>query len=168
MNKFYKVSLEQYMKDNIRELLEEWEVEEEWLNIPLPKRGTNHSAGYDFFAPFSFELKPGETILIPTGIRACIDCDKYLGLYPRSSLGFKFRLQFDNTCPVVDSDYFLAPNEGHIMLKMTNCATDKTKILNVKRGDGICQGIISQYFLTEDDELDVKQERTGGFGSTNK
>ena len=156
------------MRDNIRELLEEWEIEEEYLNIKLPKRGTTHSAGYDFFAPFSFTLKPGETILIPTGIRAMIDEDKYLAVHSRSGLGFKYRLQLDNITGIIDSDFFETSNEGHIMLKMTNCSTDKTKILSVNRGDGICQGIISQYFLTEDDDLDCKQERTGGFGSTNK
>ena len=167
-NKFNKISFAQYERDNIRELIEEWELEEEYLNIQLPKRATKYSAGYDFFAPFSFELAPSQTILIPTGIRMEIEKDKYLQIVPRSSLGFKYRFQLDNILAVIDSDYANASNEGHIMLKMTNCSLDKTKVLKVNRGDGICQGIISPYYLTEDDEMDYKQERGGGFGSTDK
>ncbi len=167
-NKFNKVSFDQYKRDNIRELIEEWELEEEYLSLELPKRKTKKSAGYDFNAPFSFELKPNETILIPTGIRMEIESDKYLAIHSRSGLGFKYRLQLDNITGIIDSDFSNAVNEGHIMLKMTNCSLDKTKVLKVNRGDGICQGIISPYYLTEDDEMDYKQERTYGFGSTDK
>ena len=167
-NKFNKISFDQYKSDNIRELIEEWELEEEYLSLELPKRKTKRSAGYDFHAPFSFELKPNETILVPTGIRMEIESDKYLQIAPRSSLGFKYRLQFDNVNPIIDSDYSGATNEGHIILKMTNCSYDKTRVLKVNRGDGLCQGVISSYYLTEDDDLDYKITREGGFGSTDK
>lgn len=167
-NKFNKVSFDQYKRDNIRELIEEWELEEEYLSIELPKRGTKYSAGYDFYAPFSFELKPGETILFPTGIKCEIEKDKYLQMVPRSGMGFKYRLQLDNTIGIIDSDYVNSANEGHIMIKLTNDSYDKSRILKVNRGDGICQGIISSFYLTEDDDLDYKQERVGGFGSTSQ
>jgi len=165
-NKFNKVSFKQYEMDNIRELIEEWELEKEWMDIKLPKRGTKFSAGYDLFAPFDFTLKPGETILIPLGIRCELEKDKFLQIVPRSGLGFKYRLQLDNSLGVVDSDFFNSSNEGHIMLKITNDSYDKEKILLIKQGDGIAQGIILPYFLTEDDDLDYKPERNGGFGST--
>lgn len=167
-NKFSKISFDQYKRDNIRELIEEWELEEEYLNINLPKRGTKYSAGYDFFSPFSFTLKPNETIIVPTGIRMEIERDKYLAVHSRSGWGFKYRLQLDNITGIIDSDFSNAINEGHIILKMSNCSFDKSKILTVNRGDGLCQGIISSFYLTEDDDLDYKIERTGGFGSTNK
>lgn len=167
-NKFNKVSFKQYEMDNIRELIEEWELEKEWMDIKLPKRGTKYSAGYDFFAPFAFTLKPGETILIPTAIRCELEKDKYLQIVPRSGLGFKYRLQLDNTQGVIDSDYACSSNEGHIMLKLTNDSYYKDKILSIKQGDGIAQGIILPYFLTEDDDLDYKPERDGGFGSTSR
>ncbi len=65
------------------------------------------SAGYDFFSPVDFTLKPGETIKIPTGIRVFIEEDWVLNIFPRSGLGFKFRLQMNNTVGIIDSDYFL-------------------------------------------------------------
>ena len=61
-----------------------------------------------------FELKPGETIKIPTGIRVFIEFDWVLNIFPRSGLGFKFRLQMNNTVGIIDSDYFYSDNEGHI------------------------------------------------------
>ena len=167
-NRFSKVSFAQYERDNIRELIEEWELEEEYLNLELPTRATKQSAGYDFKSPFDFELKPGETILLPTGVRCELQKDKFLQIAPRSGLGFKYRLQLDNTIGYIDSDYFSASNEGHIMIKLTNGSLDKTRILKVKRGDGIAQGVIIKYHLTEDDDMDYKQERNFGFGSTNQ
>lgn len=98
----------------------EEEAKSVYAKIRLPRRATKGSAGYDFFAPESFTLVPNETILIPTGIRVMIEDGWVLQLYPRSGLGFRHRLQLDNTVGVIDSDYFEAKNEGHIMIKMTS------------------------------------------------
>lgn len=167
-NKFSKVSYDQYKKDCIRELITDEKLREEHIDLELPKRATERSAGYDFVSPFSFTLKAGETILLPTGIHAEIEKDKYLQLVPRSSLGFKHRLQFDNVNPVIDSDYFSALNEGHILVKLSNCSLNTNNTLIVNKGDKLFQGIISSYFLSEDDDMDYKVERTFGFGSTDK
>ena len=86
-----------------------------------------------------------------------------LSLYPRSGLGFRHRLQFDNTVGIIDSDYFEAKNEGHILIKMTS-DDHKGKTLSVAAGDGFAQGIFLPFGITVDDEADG--ERTGGFGST--
>lgn len=94
-----------------------WKIYE---NISLPKRATAGSAGYDFFSPVDFQLGPGETIKIPTGIRAQMEPDWVLKIYPRSGLGFKYRLQLNNTVGIIDSDYFNSDNEGHIFIKITN------------------------------------------------
>ena len=129
----------------------------------LPRRATAGSAGYDFFAPAAFSLAPGETIKIPTGVRARIDEGWVLALFPRSGLGFKYRLRLDNTVGIVDADYFGARNEGHIFVKLTNCGE---KPLSVAAGEAFCQGIFLPFGLTEDD--DAEGERVGGFGSTNE
>lgn len=86
-------------------------------------------------------------------------------IYPRSGLGFKFRLQLDNTVGVIDSDYFYSDNEGHIFIKITN-DSNEGKIVEVKAGQGFAQGIFMQYGIVEDD--DTVEERNGGFGSTTK
>lgn len=86
-------------------------------------------------------------------------------IYPRSGLGFKYRLQLNNTVGVIDSDYFYSDNEGHMFIKMTN-DSNEGKILDVAAGQGIAQGIFMQYGIVEDD--DTTEERNGGFGSTTK
>lgn len=151
---FFKVSEEEYIKSGKKE---------DFDDIVLPKRATFGSAGYDFFAPFAFTLEPGESIKIPTGVRCKIDEGWVLNIYPRSSLGFKYRLQLDNTVGIIDSDYFNALNEGHIFIKMTNCGD---KPLSVEKGKGFAQGVFLPFGITKDD--DCAKERTGGLGSTDK
>lgn len=133
--------------------------------IMKPKRATTGSAGYDFYAPFDIKLKPNETIKIPTGIRCRIDENYVLKLYPRSGLGFKFRLQLNNTVGIVDSDYYYSDNEGHIFAKITNDSNENLE-LNIKKGTGFMQGIFLEYGITTDD--DTTEVRNGGFGSTTK
>ena len=108
--------------------------------IELPKRATAGSAGYDFFTPFDFTLAPSQTIKIPTGIRCEIDEGWVLKIYPRSGLGFKFRLQLNNTVGIIDSDYFYSDNEGHIFIKITN-DSNENKTVEVKKATGFAQGI---------------------------
>lgn len=160
--RFEKVSWEQYNQSVGGDCTSSILAEEYW-NIKLPKRATTGSAGYDFFAPHSFELKAGETIKIPTGIRVLLDNDKVLKIYPRSGLGFKYRIQLDNTVGIIDSDYYFSDNEGHIFIKITNDSRDGKSVV-IKQGEAIAQGVIEQFFLTEDD--DAVGIRNGGFGST--
>ena len=134
-------------------------------HIQLPRRATSGSAGYDFFAPVGFELPAGESIKIPTGVRALIEDGWVLTLYPRSSLGFKFRFQLDNSVGVIDSDYARSDNEGHIFLRMTNDSREG-KGMRVPTGTAFAQGIFLPFGITVDDE--VKSARNGGFGSTNR
>ena len=131
----------------------------------LPRRATAGSAGYDFFIPFDITLSPGQTVKIPTGIRCYIEPEWVLKIYPRSGLGFKFRLQLNNTVGIIDSDYYYSSNEGHIMAKITN-DSNEDKTVSLKSGDGFCQGIFVEYGITFDD--DVSAKRDGGFGSTSK
>ena len=134
-----------------------------WEDIKLPKRATKGSAGYDFFAPFDFVLEPNETIKFPTGIRCKIQDGYVLELYPRSSLGFKYKMKLDNTVGIIDSDYYDSDNEGHIHAKFTNTG-DKT--IHIKKGEAYMQGIFKRYYLAEEEE--VTEVRNGGIGSTNK
>lgn len=165
--KFYKVSYEQFRKDFLSLFSDKTdnEIKAIYDSITLPKRATAGSAGYDFFSPISFTLKPNETINIPTGIRVRIDNGWVLALFPRSGLGFKFRLQLNNTVGIIDSDYFGSSNEGHMFIKLTN-ASNENKTVSVDAGIGIVQGIFLPYGITEDDTC--TEVRDGGFGSTDK
>ncbi len=156
--KFERVSLSQFKDGCARP-----DSEQIYESIKLPRRATTGSAGYDFFAPFEITLAPGETAKIPTGIRVRIAEGWLLSLYPRSGLGFKYRLQLDNTVGIIDSDYYFSDNEGHIFAKITN-DTRSGKTLTIPAGTAFMQGIFTEYGITEDDDADGV--RNGGFGST--
>lgn len=165
--KFLKVSFEEFKKAYFDVYGEENEnaIKQVYDAIKTPQRATSGSAGYDFYAPTDIELKVGETAKIPTGIRVRIDEGWFLAIYPRSGLGFKYRLQLNNTVGIIDSDYFNSDNEGHIFIKITN-DSNEGKTVSVKSGNGFAQGIFTPFGITEDD--DVSEIRNGGFGSTTK
>lgn len=164
---FFKVSSEKFLNSMKEEFPQytETDIRDMYESLELPKRATSGSAGYDFYAPFSFCLPPNATIKIPTGIRARMEDGWVLKIYPRSGLGFKYRLQMNNTVGIIDSDYFYSDNEGHIFIKMTN-ASNEGKTVEVSQGTGFAQGIFLEYGITVDDE--AEGIRNGGFGSTTK
>ena len=155
--KFEKVSFKEFSKEINDSIC--------YAEIKLPKRATVGSAGYDFYSPFDFVLNPGETIKIPTGIRVKIIDGWFLGIFPRSGLGFKYRLQLNNTVGIIDSDYYNALNEGHIFIKITNDSKEGKQIV-IKKGEAFAQGIFMPFGITFDD--DSTEERIGGMGSTTK
>lgn len=161
--KFMKVSAKQFA--SACPVAAEQQAAQLYGAIRLPRRATAGSAGYDFFTPAAFSLEPGETIKIPTGVRAQIAEGWVLQIFPRSGLGFKYRVQLDNTVGIIDSDYFHADNEGHIFVKLTNDSKEG-KTLSVAAGEGFAQGIFLPFGITEDDDADG--QRHGGFGSTTK
>ena len=166
MNKFEKVSFEEFIKYFNHSYWSQNELKRMYDNIKLPCRSTNGSAGYDFFNPGPGDLviPAGESIVIRTGVKCFLDEDKVLQIYPRSGLGFKYHAGLANTVGIIDSDYVNSDNEGHIMIKMVN---NGDKFFTVEPGKAFAQGIITQYFITDDDAEVEKQKRNGGFGSTN-
>lgn len=177
--RFEKVSFEQYCKDCGysekfgNDLMEAFK--KEYNNILLPKRATIGSAGYDFFAPFDITLEPNETIVVPTGIswfsKANIEyyggyqyVQCVLKIYPKSGLGFKYQLGLCNTTGIIDEDYMVADNEGHIIIKLVNRGNET---ISIKQGKGFAQGIISSYIVCDEMNEEFKETRSGGFGSTN-
>ena len=165
---FEKVSLGQFQKDYVDTFgegntIDMDEVKKIYDDIQLPIRATSGSAGYDFKSPITFTLKPGQTIKIPTGIRVKIDDGWVLKCYPRSGLGFKYRMRMSNTVPIIDSDYYNSNNEGHIFFKISN---EGEKDIFINSGDKIIQGIFVPYGITYDDY--ANKTRNGGFGSTDE
>ena len=154
---FYKVSYEEFMKSCHQE--DTPELHQIWEDIMLPRRSTLQSAGYDFFLPFEASCD-STPLVIPTGIRVKIDPGWALLLMPRSGYGTKYGMRLTNTIGLIDSDYFNAKNEGHIMASI---ASDT--VFNVQKGDRFMQGIFVPVGLAAN-EVRPKTIRTGGFGST--
>lgn len=156
----FKVVSEKQYCDDLYSLLNI--SDDSYKNIKIPCRATIGSAGYDFYCPISITIKPGDSARIPTGIRCKIDDGYVLQIYPRSSLGFKYQMGLLNTVGIIDSDYYNADNEGHIIVGVINRGN---KDLVINKGDRFVQGIFYKYYLAS--EQDNKQQRRGGFGSTN-
>lgn len=132
--------------------------------VNFPKRKTKQSAGYDIESAVNVVINPGETKLIPTGIKAYMDENEWLGIYIRSSIAVKYGIILANSVAVIDSDYYNNPdNEGHIMLPIRNVSGMP---YTVKKGDRIAQGIFHRYYKVDNDSADG--DRTGGMGSTGK
>ena len=174
--RFEKVSYEEFREaliksDPIAYHSHEERVKEVYDNIKLPQRSTKRSSGYDFFYPGvrPIAVSRDHSVTIPTGIRCVFLEDGYdLSIYPRSGMGFKYRLHLDNTVGIIDNDYYESDNEGHILIKLS-CdphTNDGRTSVTIKPGDRFAQGIIREFFLAEgDDEVD-KLDRDGGMGST--
>ena len=194
--RFEKVDKDEFFRmcdsQHLDEIYSTEEIESAYESVMIPMRHTKGSAGYDFYSPFDIKLNPGKSITIPTGIKCHIlDLSWTLIIIPRSSIGNRWRLQFDDTLPLIDADYYgCASNQGHIFLQLTNDIKywgDKPQqyleypnerrslrmgyyshhpeaVATVKQGQRFCQGVFLQYGITLDDATD--DERTGPSGST--
>lgn len=128
----------------------------------LPVRSSQNSAGYDFFSPGDFVIKPGEILLVPTGVCAYMQHDEVLKLYDRSSNPLKKGIVLINSVGVIDSDYYGNEKNGGMIYGMFKNITDYDVTIN--RGDAIMQGVFQKYLLADDD--DATAVRTGGLGSS--
>ncbi len=165
--RFEKVSQKRFVEDWLKAFPKEKEEQAVLIyqGLKQPQRATRGSAGYDFFSPLDFALAPQESIQIPTGMRVKIEPGWVLALFPRSGLGFKYRLQLNNTVGIIDSDYYGSDNEGHLFIKLTNDSLEG-KSVQIQAGEGIVQGIFLPFGITEEDACE--EVRNGGFGSTTK
>ncbi len=130
-------------------------------DIPLPRRATTGSAGYDIICPVETVIPPGGQCTLPTGLRVFMEPGWVFLCCPRSSMGRKYGLRLANTVGVVDSDYVLAENEGHILLAVVNGGSAP---LALHPGDRIVQGLFLPFGIAEEEE--VTGQRHGGYGST--
>ncbi len=132
----------------------------------VPLYASPGAAGADLYAlPVEpeTEIRPGETVMLRTGIAAAIP-EGYVGLvYARSGLACKRDLAPANKVGVIDSDY-----RGEIMVALHNHGTE---IRCVEPGERIAQLVIApvlQADFVESDDLDATARGAGGFGSTGR
>lgn len=149
MRDFEKISFKEFSKA-IKEDKKLYE------SYKMPQRNSTSAAGYDFYLLEDLEIKAGEIIKIPTGIKAKFASDEVLFLIVRSSTGFKYNIRLVNQVGVIDADYYNNENnEGHIFIKLQN-ESDKT--LNFKAGEALVQGIFMKFLITDSDpELNLKR-----------
>jgi len=134
-------------------------------DLPLPAYETTHAAGMDIRAALDsdIELKPGNRILIPTGLQMALPIGYEAQIRPRSGLAIKHGITMLNTPGTIDADY-----RGEIKVIAINHGSETFVI---RHGDRIAQMIIApvvQAKIIEMNELDVTERGLGGFGSTGK
>ena len=133
-------------------------------NVKTPGRGTSQSAGIDFYVPEEFTtsvLQPGESVLIPSGIKVQVPTGYMLTAFNKSGVATKQGLSI-GAC-VVDEDY-----EGEIHLHLINTSNFNTL---VEPGKKIAQFILipvnyENVEVVEELESRNTQRGAGGFGST--
>lgn len=134
------------------------------IAFPLPVRKTRFSAGYDFYLPEETVLEPGTLTMVATGVKAYMQAGEFLGMHIRSSIAVKKHIILMNSVGIIDADYYNnKDNEGHIMLALYNMGQASVKL---PKGERIAQGIFYNYLLADEDNLEEKAVRGGGFGST--
>lgn len=131
--------------------------------IQLPIRGDSRSAGYDLRTPVEIVLQPNERKLVFTDVKAYMQEDEVLEVHVRSSIGVKKNIILSNITGIIDSSYYNNPsNDGNIGLTLWN-TSNKVQVLEAQ--ERVCQCVFKKY-LTIDDDVCLKSERTGGFGSS--
>lgn len=132
----------------------------------LPTRATNNSAGYDFYSPEDFVIKPHGIYKFKTGVRAYMPNDEVLLINVRSSIGIRKNLVLLNTQGIIDSDFAFSTDEnaGNIMVGLRNLSDVPVEI---KKGERVVQGIFVKYQITDNDKP-LSDIRTGGVGSSGK
>jgi dUTP pyrophosphatase len=132
---------------------------------PLPSYQTEHAAGMDLYAaiPETIVLRPGQRILVPTGIAIALPDGYEAQIRPRSGLAIKHGITLLNSPGTIDSDYrgeikLIVINHGHLVVR-------------IHQGDRMAQMIISPVTranLITVSDLDQTDRGSGGFGSTGR
>jgi dUTP pyrophosphatase len=131
-------------------------------DIPLPTYAKGGDAGADLCTRIDITIKPGERVLVPTGISIALPNGFVALVHPRSGLAIKFGISIVNTPGTVDAGY---RGELHVIL----INHDLTESISFKKGDRIAQLVIQQVERAEFIEvadLPGSERSTGGFGST--
>jgi len=136
---------------------------EDALDLPLPARGTSHSAGLDLHAKINTTIKKGERTLVPCGIRVALPFGYEAQVRPRSGLALKYGVTVLNSPGTIDADY-----RGEVGVVLINHGGEDFEIV---RGDRIAQMVIAKVEMlepVETDELPETNRGDGGFGSTGR
>ena len=131
--------------------------------VPLPAYATVESAGMDLCAALETDLtlEPGETVLVPTGLRIELPAGYEAQVRPRSGLAIKHSIGIMNAPGTIDPDY-----RGEVKVVLTNFGKDP---FTVRSGDRIAQLIVAPFVRVaweEAGELSDTDRGHGGFGHT--
>jgi len=131
--------------------------------LEAPSYMSEGASGMDLRAACNedVEIKPGERVLVPTGISIALPLGFEAQIRPRSGLAVKQGVTCLNTPGTIDSDY-----RGEIKVILVNLGQET---FSVERGMRIAQMVIQEVTrakLVFEEELDLTLRGAGGFGHT--
>jgi dUTP pyrophosphatase len=135
-------------------------------DYPLPQYATEGSAGVDLRAMVdaAVELKPGDTLLVPSGIAVYLADPHYAAIVlPRSGLGHKHGIVLGNLVGLIDSDY-----QGQLFVSVWNRGNTS---FTINPGERIAQLVVVPVAQVQFDVVDdfvATQRGEGGFGSSGR
>lgn len=152
-------------------------------DVPIPVKATRNSAGYDFVVPIDVDIPPQTMAIFSTDIKAYMQPDEVLLMFPRSSTGIRHNLEISNTVVVGDADFYENEyNDGNYKIALWNRSpawvfvkhdtvpelVDLTErnTVHLKAGDRVVQGIFFKTLPADGGASDAV--RTGGIGSTGR
>lgn len=129
----------------------------------LPKRGSKKASGLDLHSLNSYKLKPGESIMVQTGLSFIIPEGYEIQIRPRSGLSKNTKLRVSNSPGTVDADF-----QGEVCVLVDNISTKESFVIN--KGDRIAQAVLCPVELCDVEEVKEITQKTergsGSFGST--
>ena len=132
-------------------------------NVSLPKYETDGSSGMDIAANIEdkIEIKPGKSVVIPTGLSISIPRNFEILIRPRSGLAAKNQISVLNTPGTIDADH-----RGELKVILINLSN--TAFI-IEKGLRIAQMVLCPVIkatLKEVESLEETKRGSGGFGST--
>ncbi len=146
-------------------------------DIILPSYAHKGDAGMDLRSGKDIEIKPGETKIVPTGLKCIIPKGYEIQIRPRSGISLNTPLRLANSIGTIDSGY--RDEIGIIINNISKISVEKTYSINekgnkegtylIKKGDRIAQMVLCKYetieFETDKRKTKIEiEDRNGGFG----
>ncbi len=150
-------------------------------NAVTPKYANDGDAGMDLYSCEDVLVKPGCSVLVPTGLKMAIPYGYEVQIRPRSGISLKTLLRVPNTPGTIDCGY---RDEVNVIIYNASQREDASEeapfTLNdkgckhgtylIKKGDRIAQMVINKVEYADiefvDNVRDIGEDRGGGFGSS--
>ncbi len=130
-------------------------------NAITPKYAHEGDAGVDLYSTEEYILKPGERVLVSTGIKIAVPKGYEAQVRPKSGLALKSGISVLNTPGTVDSGY-----RGEVGVIAVNLSQEEYKIEAGKKIAQMVFAKVEEAEFEEVAELDETARNAGGFGST--
>ena len=154
-------------------------------NARMPIYAHETDAGLDIYSTEDINIRPGETILIKTGLKVAIPVGYELQVRPKSGISLKTKLRVANTPGTIDSGYrdeigIIIENIEHPIQDISYHFDTNNKIVidsilhgktySIEKGQKIAQLVLNKIskanFVLVDTVNKIEGDRGGGFGST--